>query len=245
MDDLPGLQVFRDRFLKGQVIDEVVTEFLPLLASFLPTSQRTQTAQSRAAWRAYVATEAGALHARWLERRDADPDTAVTPEDARVIVRPLLDPARTAPVLSGPRIARHWLTLQEADSDKREMLRSFIPAAAMHPAFHEAVTLIAMDELLAGDPLSPELRVWIASVLEGKKPAGRSGRPKNTKRDSHIFAALLVLQHLGLNPTVNETRDRKESGCSIVAAELCLSYEAIATVWGHQRRNLRDASPLA
>ena len=137
MNELAGLQAFRERYLQGQVIEEQVTELLPVMASFQPASQRTQTAQSRSAWRAYVATEGGAMHARCLAQREADPNAVPTPEQARVIVRPWLDPAHAAPVLSGPRIARYWLTLPHADADKGAMLRFFIAAAAEEPLFHE------------------------------------------------------------------------------------------------------------
>ena len=88
MNDLAGLQAFRDRFITGYLIEEGIAELLPVMASFLPASERTRTAQSRAAWRVYVATEAGALHAACLARRDAEPDAVVTRDEARTIVGP-------------------------------------------------------------------------------------------------------------------------------------------------------------
>ena len=104
---------------------------VPLVASFLPASQRTQTAKSRTAWQAYVATEAGAMHDRCLAQREAHPDTVITPEEALIIVRPLLDPACSLfPVISGPRLARFWRSLQEGDAAKEDILQFFIAAAS-------------------------------------------------------------------------------------------------------------------
>ncbi|MCY3887045.1 MAG: hypothetical protein OXG19_05000 [Chloroflexi bacterium] len=240
MDEAAGLQAFRERFLQGAVFEEHILEFLPLIASFLPASQRTQTNESRAAWRAYVATEAGAVHAQCLARREADPDAVITLEEARIIVGPLLDPTRTAPRLSGQRLAQFWAMLPPTDPDKLEMLAFFLALAARHPAFYEAVRLIASDQLKTGEPLDGVLRSWIGGALQGKKPKGPRGRPKETERDLRIFAAVLVLQHLGFSPTLDDGKDRTPSGCGIVADVLVLSYNAVATVWTDQRGRLRD-----
>ena len=222
---------------------------VPLIASFLPASQRTQTAKSRTAWQAYVATEAGAMHDRCLAQREAHPDTVITPEEALIIVRPLLDPACSLfPVISGPRLARFWLSLQEGDAAKEDILQFFIAAASGEPAFHEAVSAIVIGHMRSRQPLGDDLIRWTASALTGAKPAGPSGRPKETTRDRNIFAAVLVLQHLGLSPTKAPTRavasDKERSGCGIVADVLGLSPTAVATVWTDRRHQLRDAGLL-
>ena len=201
MDDLAGAQAFRDRFLKGHVIDEHVAKFGPLVVSFLPASQRTTTAERRAVWGVYVATEAGAMHAHCLAQREANPDAVIPPEHARVIVRPLLDPKPAEPLLSGQRLAQYWFTLEEADADKWAMLRFFILAAATQPVFYEAVTLISSARLLTGQSLGDVVQSRIDSVLTGTKPAAPPGRPKNTMRDRSVFVAVLVLDDLGLRPT--------------------------------------------
>ena len=150
------MQALHKRFLQGDLLDERIMEVLPVGIAFLPASQRAQTAESRAAWAAYIATKAGATHAKWRARRDADPSAVVTREDGKVIVQPLLDPARAEPWLSGPRLARHWAGLSNGDPDKWEELRFFITAAPQHPAFHEAVRLIAIDQSRPGGPLSAD-----------------------------------------------------------------------------------------
>ena len=245
MNELAGLQAFRDRFITGYLIKESIAEFLPVIGAFLPASQRTQTAEGQSVWRTYVATEGGAMHARCLAQREADPNAVPTPEQARVIVRPWLDPAHAAPVLSGPRIARYWFTLPHADADKGAMLRFFIAAAAEEPVFHEVVRGIVIGLLLAREPLCDELIVWTAGALTGKRPAAPPGRSKNTMRDRSIFVAVLVLRELGLRPTLDDGKDRELSGCGIVAGVLDLSYNAVATVWTDQRRNLKAAGLLA
>ncbi len=198
-------------------------------------SQRTQTAKIQAALWAYVATGAGAMHARCLAQRKAHPDTAITSEQAQAIVRPLLDPARTAPPVAGQRHARFWLSLEDGDAAKEDMLRSLIATAAVAPVFHEAVRLIAIDQLRTGKPLHHDLRLWIADALAGKKPAGRGGRPTNMNRDAHIVMAVYVLQDLGLIPTKADGSDRERSGCGIVGEVLELPYNAVASVWTGKR----------
>ena len=192
MAELTGARSWFDHYGK-EVSDEILREFVPMLAPFLSASPQTQTAKIQAAWRTYVATEGGAMHARCLARREAHPDTAITSEQAQGIVRPLLDPARTAPPLAGQRLARFWLSLQDGDAAKGDMLLCLIATAAVAPVFHEAVRLIAMDQLRTGKPLDHGLRLWIADALPGKKPAGRGGRPMNMKRDAHIVMAVYVL----------------------------------------------------
>ena len=74
-------ELFRVRFM-DELAHEMVEEFLPLVASFVPDPQRTARESGAAAWQAYVETESGELHAYYLERLVRDPDTTIKLEDA-------------------------------------------------------------------------------------------------------------------------------------------------------------------
>ena len=142
-------------------------------------------------------------------------------------------------MLAGERIARFWATLPATDPDIPNMLRYCLAAAATQPAFYEAVIRIASAQGQRGEPLPDDLRSRIVGMLEGETPRLPRGRPKKRERDVRIFAALFVLQHLGLSPTLDEGRDRRFSGCGIVGGVLDLKYNAIASVFGNRRRDLR------
>ena len=234
-----GFEVFRARF-EAEQIHEMVEEFLPLMASFISNQQRTSTARGRAAWRAYIETESGGLHRHCLERLARDSSATITLKEATAIVRPWLEPARAEPILTGDRIARHWFDLPETDAGRWEELRFFIAASRTSPIFWKTVELIAERRLRTGQPLGDNLSLWLADMLVGKarRPSGKVGRPKNTHRDLRVFAALLVLQQLGLSVTLGDGGDRKSSGCGVVAEILDLSYNAVATVWTDTRSKL-------
>ena len=234
-----GFELFRVRFM-DELAHEVVEEFLPLVASFVPGPQRTARESGAAAWQAYVETESGALHACYLEHLVRDPGTIIKLEDAAAIVRPWLDPERTNPMYTSNRIAHHWFYLREIDGGAWEELRVFIAASKTSPIFWEAVKLIAERLLMIKHPLGDDLLLWYGDMQSGKtkKPLGKGGRPKNTSRNMHIFAALLVLQQLGLSVTLDAGKDRSPSGCGVVADILHLSYDAVATVWTDARSKL-------
>ena len=234
-----GFELFRVRFM-DELAHEMVEEFLPLVASFVPDPKRTARESRAAAWQAYVETESGALHAYYLERLVRDPDTTIKLEDAAAIVRPWLDPEHAHPMYTGNRIAHHWFYLREIDGGAWEELRFFIAASETSPIFWEAVKLIAERLLMINRPLGDDLLLWHGDMQSGKakKPLGKGGRPKNTPRNRCIFAALLVLQQLGLSVTLDAGKDRSPSGCGVVADILHLSYDAVATVWTDARSKL-------
>ena len=238
MDERVGFRIFHERFTR--YLENHPNEVWMALAPFyLPLSLLEETVKVPSPWRTYIATEAGAMHARCLAERDANPDAVITPEQAQVIVRPLIDLARAAPVGGlEERIAQYWITHEQGSAEGLTVLRFFIAVARRNAVFYRAVNSIARHRLRSGEPLGAELCWWLSSVLEGKRPAGVSGRPKEMLRDRYIFVALLVLQHLGLTPATADGPARDRSGCGIVADGLDLSYAAVATVWRSQRREL-------
>ena len=242
-----GLATLQLRYVEAHHWLAQCQEFFPLWLSFLPAAERTGTPRLQGIWDAYVATEAGAVHDQVLARLDADPAAVVTPDEARTIVRPLLDEARTVSPLSAEPLASFWLALPARAAVKWELLRVFIAVAAVDYGFHKALRLIVKHYFRAREPLHPDLVSWVDGVLAGKRPKPPRGRPKhmNIERDHRIHMALLVLQDLGVPPTVNESGDRSRSGCGIVARLVGLSYNGVARVWTDQRAILNEAAPHA
>ena len=245
MDERAGLRIFNERF-RRYLDDHPKAVTMPMAPHYLPLWLLEDAAKFPSPWLTYLETESGAMQARWLAERDANPNAVVPSEDARVIVRPLLDLARAAPVGGlEVQIAQYWITHEEGSAEKWVVLRFLIAAASRDAVFYRAVKAIAKHLLQSGEPLGTDLRLWLVSVLDGKKPAGMSGHPKKTLRDRYICLAIHVLKRLGLTVMTSEGEARERSACGIVADELVFSYEAIGTVWLKHQRSLGQASSPA
>lgn len=182
------------------------------------------------------------MQLRILSQRKHDPCFRPTTEQAKIVVRPMLDPAEFNETPSrGPVYMRHWFAPEPAGYGRStEAFRQFIDNGSRKPDYWEAVSLIAARLLREGEPLEEDLRLWLAEVMEGirKQPKRKPGKRSyaNVGRDLHIRAAIIVLKKFGLNPTRNAASASRTSACDVVAEVLAefkqaLSYQAIARVW--------------
>ena len=215
-------------------------ELTPALCTLL-APYRSQNMENDAAWCARANTDSGATYLRILDQREHNHNLRVTFEQAKAVIRPILDPVGFNETPSrGPVYMRHWFGQQPMGYGKStEALRRYIKLSEKKPDYWEAVCLIAAVLLRENTPLGEELRLWLADVMDGerKQPKRKPGkRPyTNVGRDIHIRAAIVVLEGLGLRPTRNAESAQRESACDAVAEVLAeyrqaLSYEAIAKV---------------
>ena len=216
-------------------------ELTPALCTLL-APYKSQNMEDDAVWRTWAKTDSGATYLRILDRRAHDISLRVTFEQAKTVIRPILDPVGFNETPSrGPVYMRHWFNQQPLGYGKSaEALRRYVDLSEKKPDYWEAVCLIAARLLRENTPLGEDLRLWLADVMDGerKQPKRKPGkRPyANVGRDIHVRAAITVLEGLGLRPTRNAESAQRESACDAVAEVLAefrqaLSYEAIAKVW--------------
>ena len=82
---------------------------------------------------------------------------------------------------------------------------------------------------------------WATDVLEeldSGRPAARRGPPpwKHTLRDKAIVATIARLEAEGMAATRDTASERQKSACDAVAEAICLSYDAVKTIWKNRRR---------
>jgi len=218
----------------------------PTICALLAPSRR-EGVENDDAWCEWSASESGATQLRILKERRQNPSVRLTVEEAKSIVRPMLDPAGFNETRSrGPVYMRQWFAPQPMGYGRSaERLRGIIDNANQNPDYWEAASLIAARLLREGAPLGEGLRLWLAERMEGvrKPPKRKPGkRPYvNVGRDLHVRAAITVLSGLGMQPTRNAASATRTSGCDVVAEVLvefkrALSYEAIAKIWNDRVR---------
>lgn len=218
----------------------------PTMCALLAPSRR-ESVESDDAWREWSASESGSTQLRILEERRQDPGVRLTVEEAKIIVRPMLDPAGFNETRSrGPVYARQWFAPSPMGYGcSAEGLRRIIHNANRNPDYWEAASLVAARLLREDAPLGEGLRLWLAEIMEGarKPPKRKPGkRPYvNVGRDLHVRAAITVLSGLGMQPIRNAASATRISGCDVVVEVLiefkqALSYQAIAKIWNDRVR---------
>ena len=130
----------------------------------LVASSRSESVQNDDTWREWSASESGLTQLRVLEERRHNPGVRVTVEEAKLIVRPMLDPAGFKETRSrGPVYMRQWFASRPMGyGQSAERLRGIVDNANRDPDYWEAASLIAARLLREGAPLGEGLRLWLA-----------------------------------------------------------------------------------
>lgn len=101
--------------------------------------------------------------------------------------------------------------------------------------YWDALRIAAVRALRSGEPMPPELRDWLADVLDGTRPCPKlNGRPSDTRmRDVRIQIYAVRLEARGMQRTRDHRAGPRPCGRSAadaIGAALGMSYKRVADI---------------
>ena len=180
------------------------------------------------------------MYTRVLKRREDDPNAGVTVEEAKSVVRPILDPVRFYET-GGPVAVQHWFDPNRYGRSEKVLgiLIETADQASGHDAAdcHEALYLIARRLVAQDEPIPKLLLTWLTTAGQRPRPKRPRGlRPHVSQgRDLQICFAVFILQSLGMFATRNDASE-PNSACDVVSEVLVeyrigRSYHAVRKIW--------------
>ena len=128
-----------------------------------------------------------------------------------------------------------------------DLLAEYIKRAGQDRDWWESVRAFTASLLRQDKPLTEDLRLLVADVLEGvrqppRKKPGQS-KYKNYGRDFGIVWTIFMLSSPEIRPTRNPV-STSISACDIVADEMGMSYEAVASVRRKMQQRGKEGADL-